>query len=470
MNILPRYLTLALGVSGLLQIACAQECETTSTIDQATGEKILRLASPDQLAIFEGCDTIIGHILIGNNYSGDFILNGVTEFRGSISTEAPERSHAQTLGLVQLLNVTDIGNMSLYGLIDDVRLPNLQKAGDVVLGQTSPGTEVDLGSLVEASNVKIQGSWTRSLKTVGQVLEVSGSYDRGIHPGVAFPYLEIDFPSLRTTNELSIFGAVKSVSFPHLEVVGFQEPYPTTYQGLSLSINGMESTLDFNAPKLHTLNGSLGVYGDVSGLSLGALGKTTLAIIVNTDVPVNIYSTIKSAKFFYLWGVLQSIHLPNFIDMGDFGPAYEPAIPCNETLYRLWASLPHNYSPSDGRCTRSNATHYYKGPGTRDQSTSNDNQHTNPDYDKSKNNGGPSSNYYAKEDQNSIDNKNSNNNNEDITLNNPYPGSHVDSTNDNIDSEAPTGSKPYAKWPWPVSVGLDMLVQSWDTMVRLGGY
>jgi hypothetical protein len=142
-------------------VACAQECETTSTIDQATGEKILRLASPDQLAIFEGCNTIIGHILVENDYSGDFILNGVTEFRGNISTEAPENSPAQTLGLVQLLNVTDIGNMTLYGLIDYVSLPNLQKAGDVVLEQTSPSAEVDLGSLVEANNVRIRGSWTR---------------------------------------------------------------------------------------------------------------------------------------------------------------------------------------------------------------------------------------------------------------------------------------------------------------------
>lgn len=116
------------------------------------------LASPDQLAVFEGCTTIIGYIIVENDYAGDFILNGVTEFRGNISTEAHEKSSAQTLGLVQLLNATEIGNMTLYGLIDDVHLPNLQKVGDVVLAQTSPSAEVDLGSLVEASNVKIRGS------------------------------------------------------------------------------------------------------------------------------------------------------------------------------------------------------------------------------------------------------------------------------------------------------------------------
>lgn len=56
---------------------------------------------PDQLAIFEGCNTIIGHIFVENNYSGDFILNGGTEFRENISTEAPEHSCADPeIGLV----------------------------------------------------------------------------------------------------------------------------------------------------------------------------------------------------------------------------------------------------------------------------------------------------------------------------------------------------------------------------------
>jgi hypothetical protein len=49
-------------------------------------------------------------------------------------------------------------------------------------------------------------------------------------------------------------------------VVGYiEQTGPSTLQGLRINIEwGYEETLDFDAPNLHTLNGTLEVYGGVS--------------------------------------------------------------------------------------------------------------------------------------------------------------------------------------------------------------
>ncbi|KAL2819657.1 hypothetical protein BDW59DRAFT_164985 [Aspergillus cavernicola] len=338
---------LAITIRGRLTAdgASTQQCETSSTTDPETGEKILRLSSPDQLSVFEGCTTITGHIIIESTYSGDFILNGVTEFAGNIWTEGGADSPAQTLGLVELRDLVELGDIALYGLVDNVYIPNLEHAGDVVLVQASSSAEVDIGSLVEANNVRIRGSWTsinvESLKTVNQVAQFCGSQDCEIFTDQEFPYIVVDLPSLETTNHLELAGTVKSASLPELQVVGFQEPYPDNTQGLRINIQEGGLTLDFDAPKLHTLNGTLELYGGVSGLSLGALDEGNVGITLNARAPLDVYSTIQTARHFYLWGTLHSIDLPNFDgghlpDLALISLAYEPRLPCNETLYRLW--------------------------------------------------------------------------------------------------------------------------------------
>jgi hypothetical protein len=61
---------------------------------------------------------------------------------------------------------------------------------------------------------------------------------------------------------------ILSVSVPKLEVVGYIVRQPSVYfptQGLRINIeNTGNETLDFNAPELHTLNGSFEAYGGLS--------------------------------------------------------------------------------------------------------------------------------------------------------------------------------------------------------------
>ncbi|KAL4940490.1 hypothetical protein BDV06DRAFT_224063 [Aspergillus oleicola] len=349
------YCLLALGAA---LGTSARKCETTGTVDPVSGEQILVVTSPDQLTTFDNCDTITGHILIARDYSGDFILNGVTEFKGNISTEAPENSPAQSLGRVEMLGLVHVDNIILYGLINDVYLPKLERSGDLVLAQASPSAEVDVGSLVEAENVRITGSWTginvRSLETVNYDIQFCGAMGCEILSDAEFPFLEVDLPSLKKTDSLEFAGTIQRVSVPELEVVGFQEQIGLyVSQGLRINIEeGRGHDLDFDAPKLHTLNGSLEVYGGVSGLSLGALGETSISATLNARAPLDVYSTIRIASNFYIWGELHSIYLPNFEDLGTLDLSYEPAIECNTTLYKLWDLIPSYGGNGETRCIR----------------------------------------------------------------------------------------------------------------------
>jgi hypothetical protein len=135
----------------------AADCETTSENDPETGEKILRVNSPEQLDVFgDDCTTVVGHILIESDYSGDFVLNGVSEFKGNIS--APLSGYGDKLNAFEMLDLTTIDAIFVPKVVN-VRLPSLVHAGNIYLEQSSAG-EVDLGSLVEAGHVGLRGDWT----------------------------------------------------------------------------------------------------------------------------------------------------------------------------------------------------------------------------------------------------------------------------------------------------------------------
>ncbi|KAJ0421788.1 hypothetical protein BJY00DRAFT_311801 [Aspergillus carlsbadensis] len=304
------YMAIGLGAWNLPLGTLARECST------AESDQTLHLTSPDQLKVFESCTTITGHIVVESSYLGDFILGGVTEFLGNISTE--DDSPAPGLGSVELPDLVELGTINL-GSVANVRLPKLEHAVDIVIVQPGSSGEVDLGSLVEANNDT----------------EFCGSQNSGTSSDTEYPFISADLPALVTTNYLELAVSVESVSVPLLEAVGHQESGELSEQGLFINI--LEKTgkdLDFNAPKLHTLNGVLTIVGGVSGLSLGALEKGDVGITLNSRASpgLNVYSTIR-------------IYLPNFdfANLDTASIAYLNDVPCNETLYNLWQVSPNPY-------------------------------------------------------------------------------------------------------------------------------
>ncbi|KAL3484512.1 hypothetical protein BJX62DRAFT_243841 [Aspergillus germanicus] len=314
-------LAIALSAWSLPLGTAAQACKTSSTVDPGTGRNTLHVTSPDQLAAFEGCTTLTGDLFIESEYSGDFTLNGVTVFEGAISIPFSAPALGRTNYVICL-----------------------ERAGSIDLFQGGLSGEVDLGSLVEAANVNIRGSWTSIkldfLKTVVKDIQFCGGRGCGDHweeEEREYPWLEINLPSLEKADYFDLQGDIKSVSVPNLEIVGYIPPTELVHsQGLRMSISEGGDLLDFDGPKIHTINGSLQVYGAINSLSLGALGETTIGATFNARGPLKIYSTIQTARWFYIWVDLESIWLPNMVDLGTVDVSFYHRIPCNDTLYQLW--------------------------------------------------------------------------------------------------------------------------------------
>ncbi|KAJ0420491.1 hypothetical protein BJY00DRAFT_283988 [Aspergillus carlsbadensis] len=327
----------------------AAECETTSENDPETGETILRVHSPDQLDVFgDDCTTIVGHILIESDYSGDFVLNGVSEFKGNIS--APLIDYGDKLNAFEMLDLTTIDAIFLPKVVD-VRLPSLEHAGNIYLAQSSVG-EVDLGSLVEAGHVGVQGDWTGinlgSLQRATQV-DISGTYSWDVPEGEEPVSIVVDLPALEAANYFGVSGLFESLSLPRLTTLGehrqgvdylyqtYAEGRPYTYisgrPGLRIS---SANHIPIEVPELEFLSGSLQVYGNVTSFRLPSLGESDVDIEFNTDTHLHIFSTLESTGNLWLWGNIATVDLPNIEHVDSISIAYRDRLPCNETLLKLW--------------------------------------------------------------------------------------------------------------------------------------
>ncbi|BCS29723.1 uncharacterized protein APUU_80026A [Aspergillus puulaauensis] len=308
-------------------------------------EEILTVSSPEDLdSLRDGCTTITGNIAIDSDYSGDFVLEGVTDFVGNISTS--EDAPPGNLGILDLPDLVNAGAITVHR-VAAVNLGNLEHAGELLLGPSSPDGEVELGTLKEADNIGFKGGWKSivlsSLETVTG--ELGFYFVRGddvFSDGDEIPSLVVDLPALKTTSQFTVEGKVASISVPELETAGDTDtPERDFSQGLRLNI---ETQIEVEFPKLYTIGASTQVYGNISRISLPALGETATGIEFNTDMPLEIYSTIETAFYVWLWGQIKSVEFPKMVDLGSVDIA-RAIRPCNETLVKLWEAIPSHGPP-----------------------------------------------------------------------------------------------------------------------------
>ncbi|KAL4984883.1 hypothetical protein BDW68DRAFT_190136 [Aspergillus falconensis] len=258
-------------VAGLAMGNLSLQCETASIPDPGTGEKILRVSSPDQLAVFE-------------------------------ESCAP----ADNLGLVEIPDLLDVGKIWPLLLSAMCICQKLQWAGSIDFVQVSPSGELDLGSLVEADN------------------------DCGIHLDDEFAYLNVDLPSFKKANRFEVAGTIKR--FVNCALLTWDETnYPVPgVQDLRVNIQEGEYSLGFEAPKLNTLNGLLEVYGAASGKHhVGATFIASSPLSIYSTIKTAEYLYVWG-ELYITNKTWTSIDLPSLTDLGTVDLAYEPRIPCNE--------------------------------------------------------------------------------------------------------------------------------------------
>lgn len=169
------------------------------------------MSSPEDLDSFrDGCTTITGNIAIDSDYSGDFVLEGVTDFVGNISTS--EDAPPANLGVLDLPDLVNAGVITVHR-VESVNLGSLEHVGELLLGPSSLDGKVELGALKEADNAGFKGGWKSivltSLETVTG--ELGFYFDRREIPfsdRVETPPLVVDLPALKTTSQFTVEGNV----------------------------------------------------------------------------------------------------------------------------------------------------------------------------------------------------------------------------------------------------------------------
>lgn len=257
-----------------LPAVLARECIVVET---------LTVSSPQDLdSLRDGCTTITGNIAIDSDYSGDFFLEGVTDFVGNISTF--EDAPPVNLGVLDLPDLVNAGAITVHR-VENVNLGNLQHVGELLLGPSSPDGEVSLAALKEADNVGFKGGWQSivltSLETVtGELGFYFARGDDVFSDRDEIPSLVVDLPALKTTSQFTVEGKVArfvisiassiyftnylflSISAPELEKAGDTDtPERDFSQGLRLNI---ETQIEVEFPKLETIGATTQVFGNLS--------------------------------------------------------------------------------------------------------------------------------------------------------------------------------------------------------------
>ncbi|PGH07073.1 hypothetical protein AJ79_06351 [Helicocarpus griseus UAMH5409] len=335
MDFLGIWLSLTLITTGLPLGILAQECHTNTTdLSLSPEQTLLTVASQNDLdPLLNGCTTVVGNIRISQDYSGPFALNGITDFPGKIYTSP--RHSLNELTSFEMLDVVNLGGLWLDN-VADAFLPNVEEVESVSL-KSSPGGEVDLGRLMNAGAVTLQGAWSRvNLKSLRNVtkggLHVSSKRDSDTR--LVGDSIAIDLPALESASYINAIGNISRLSMPHLETIGVAELQGDYGSGLNMDITG--SSLEVELPAVRTIYNSFCAKGDVSRLNLNSLEKTNAEVRVETNIPVDIYSAVKSVSSVDLRGKIKTIDFPNLTEASQFNIISDLAVPCTNSLNKLY--------------------------------------------------------------------------------------------------------------------------------------
>jgi hypothetical protein len=109
------------------------------------------------------CDVLVGYILIGQNYTGAFTLNRITNVTGGLWTSSTqdgfglpnltsiEMNDVEYMGSIEIVNSTALESISMRSLTSI----------DALLFDAALGTSFDFAALSNASHINLSGNISR---------------------------------------------------------------------------------------------------------------------------------------------------------------------------------------------------------------------------------------------------------------------------------------------------------------------
>ncbi|KAL3440162.1 hypothetical protein BJX65DRAFT_291038 [Aspergillus insuetus] len=318
----------------------ALECLTNSTIRPGY-LPLMELTSPTQLAEFSSCDTLTGYIHVSPEFKGTLELPAsVTNLTGYIKHSDGQPSDG--LEAVILPNVRYMESIELWGTygVKRVYAPRLETLGNLIVQQAVEGATMDFEALREVDMIALSGYWSSisfpSLEEITYSMSVHTDPTRS-ETDVLVP-VDIDLPVLKEAGELSLYGQIKSLSTPLLEVLGKHEDY------FSLTMRANYTAMEgLFFPALRELVGDFRVNGSVSAVDLGGMKNTSAPIKIDVESPIEIYSGLENAGEIFVRGPLAVINFTNLTTASDLNIATtaDAPISCPRALidiYRYFSS------------------------------------------------------------------------------------------------------------------------------------
>ncbi|KAJ0422961.1 hypothetical protein BJY00DRAFT_279171 [Aspergillus carlsbadensis] len=188
------------------------------------------------------------------------------------------------IDLLEMSALEESGTLSLVGHFTDVSFPALHTvaAGDVVILNSSPADKTE----------------TR---------------------------MNISFPALNSSDSIYISGRTSHVSLP--ELTRLASPW---MQGSGTNFSLWGETIDFDLPKLHTVDGSIYFEGNMTSLSLPSLDRVDQNLTITAGNPLSIdIPELRYAEVIHLTGKIKSVELPALIEYSDLHVDTDLELDCN---------------------------------------------------------------------------------------------------------------------------------------------
>ncbi|KAE9364027.1 hypothetical protein N431DRAFT_550667 [Stipitochalara longipes BDJ] len=323
----------------------ASECQ----LGDLSGNNSFIVSSPEELsaAIPPTCTVIVGEITIAQNYTGPFVLNGITNFTGLIQAYSP---NITAFEMEDLLYMGLPPNTGLYfaGIalqsvptLTSMYIPKATYIDQIQIGDFSQAS-FDFSGLVNATNIRITGD---SILSILLPSLASVAYGLQIYSSNA-PRVDIDLPALTTASSITIYANLSRVSMPLLSLLddGELSSYDAQFYDVAggLSINNLDnsgSTIAMIFPQLQATNVT-SFSGAIESVMLPSLIETQGNIYVVASKPLAVNLTnLESVHDIYLNGNISSFNFPDLTYFNGINIASELPINCTPayTAYdRAW--------------------------------------------------------------------------------------------------------------------------------------